>query len=233
MKSLLAEDPNLQHALRVFHSEGTFESHLTISANHLDEIQRFREFCERERCKFVWIELPRGETPSQPMTSRYHRGLLHGILEQVDQLQHQLTKEHFVISRTKVESVALNVGVPVTQSEIDAFPVSSYFEFHIKLQLQPGYNQSDLETICRSHDAHVSRNVLKVSADGFEERFLTRRIYGKGRDDAFHDHEELLSALKEAGFTIMHQVREFAIYDSAIEIDAGWIDHHVDEEETT
>jgi len=61
-------------------SSGTFEAHVTVTA--LADRERFQAICANLGVKSVLIELPEGSTPSQPMTSSYHRGDLQAVVAQ-------------------------------------------------------------------------------------------------------------------------------------------------------
>ena len=80
------------------------------------------------------IELARGVSPSQPMTASYHRGTLEEVLPEVEALHARLWEGGFPVVRVKLEAVAANPGVPVTDEEAAALP-DGYFEFHAKLRL--------------------------------------------------------------------------------------------------
>ncbi len=57
--------------------EGVFESHVTVAA--CDEAA-FARTCDALGVKALFISLPRGQTPRQPMTGAHHRGSLREVL---------------------------------------------------------------------------------------------------------------------------------------------------------
>src|SRR5436190_5078768 len=203
---------------------GTFEAHVTVRADDLDERQRFRAACDELGVKCVLIELPQGQTRSQPMTSTYHRGHLPAVVQEVAGLARALAERGFPVTRLKLEAVITNTGVPQTDDEARAFPPGNYFEFHVKVTLAPGADLEPLRALCKEHGAHLSANALKTEEDGRSERFVTLRVYGVGRDKAESTFEALVGRLVAAGYVLSNRLREYTIYDSNIAVDAGWID---------
>jgi hypothetical protein len=217
----LPEDDILQRLANTT-CEGTFEAHITIHADDLRERGRFREFCREAGVKCVLIELPEGVTRSQPMTASYHQGKLAGVLAEVAALGRRVREGGFVITRLKLEAVATNDGLPETDEEARKHP-ANYFEFHVKLILPRGCDLDELRRLCAEHQARLSSNALKV--DGGEmERFITLRLYGLGRTSAFRRCDGLVRELTSGGYRVANYLREYTIYDSAVTLDAGWID---------
>jgi hypothetical protein len=204
--------------------QGAFESHITTLAEGPAERRRFREVCRELDVKCVLIELSNGATPSQPMTARYHQGAIGPVVEEVRSLCRRLRQEGFPITRVKLEAVASNAGVPEQDDEAARFPASNYFEFHLKLALPAGIDLEPLRTCCDRHAARLSRNALKTEQDGRSERFVTLRLPGIGRRSAFARLDALERDLGESGFPVVNRQREYTIFDSAEQLDAGWID---------
>jgi hypothetical protein len=203
---------------------GTFEAHVTVAADTPAERERFRALCGELGVKCVLIELPEGESRSQPMTSSYHRGELAAVVGEVSGLSQRLRDAGFPVTRLKLEAVATNDGVPETDAEARALPADNYFEFHVKLLLPADADLAALRACCARHDARLSRNALKSSADGRSERFATLRLYHVGRATAFAHCDRLADDLSSAGFAVGGRLREYSLYDSAVGLDAGWID---------
>jgi hypothetical protein len=203
---------------------GTFEAHVTVQAGDLAERERFRAACAELGVKCVLIELPQGQTRSQPMTSTYHRGPLAEVVAEVAGLAQAIGRRGFAVSRLKLEAVVTNDGVPASDEDARAFPAGNYFEFHVKALLPPGADPEPLGQLCHRHGAHLSSNALKREEDGRCERFVTQRIYGAGRATAEARFDVLFEALAAAGYTLSNKLREYTIYDSNVAVDAGWID---------
>jgi hypothetical protein len=203
---------------------GTFEAHVTVAADSPAERARFRDLCGELGVKCVLIELPEGATRSQPMTSSYHRGELAAAVGDVAALSRRLRDAGFPVTRLKLEAVATNEGVPETDAEARELPADNYFEFHVKLLLPAHADLGALRACCARHDARLSRNALKSAADGRSERFVTLRLYHVGRATAFAHSDRLVDDLTAAGFAVGSRLREYSLYDSAVGLDAGWID---------
>jgi hypothetical protein len=214
----------LQTCLAGSSYRGTFESHITIEAADLSQRQRFRDVCQQLGIKCVLIELPQGNTRSQPMTACHHHGDIARVLGEVDSLCRNLRAAGFSLVRVKLEAVAANEGVPDSDEEASRFPPENYFEFHVKLCLSENADLEAMRTCCDHHAARLSRNALKTEEGGCSERFVTMRVYGAGRRSAFVRLEALERDLSAAGFAIVNRQREYTLFDSAERLDAGWID---------
>jgi hypothetical protein len=203
---------------------GTFEAHVTVEAADLGQRERFRAVCAELGVKCVLIELPAGISRSQPMTSTYHRGELTEVVREVAALAQTLAERRFAVVRVKLEAVVTNAGIPASDEEAREFPPGNYFEFHVKATLSPGADLEALRDLCRRHGAHLSSNALKREDDGRTERFVTLRLYGVGRQRAEAVFDRLIADLQGAGYPLSNRLREYAIYDSNVTVDAGWID---------
>jgi hypothetical protein len=223
MTAVLPEDLMLR-ALAGRPVSGTFEAHVTVAADGPAERDRFRSLCGALGVKPVLIELPAGESPSQPMTGSYHRGTVESAAREVAVLAHTLRAAGFAISRVKLEAVATNDGVPDTDTDAAGEPPGRYFEFHVKLLLPADAEMGWLEAACAAFGAKLSRNAFKQSTDGQSERFVTLRAYGVGRRTAFARLDALLASITAGGFNVVNKVREYSLFDSHVGLDSGWLD---------
>jgi hypothetical protein len=208
--------------LRQLPCRGTFEAHLTVQADGHERREAFRRLCAELGVKCVLIELARGVSRSQPMTASYHRGNLPDVMKEIEALHTRLWQGGFPVVRVKLEAVASNPGVPVTDDEAAAGP-EGYFEFHAKLRLPGGTDLEPLRVVCDRHGAHLSRNERKRDEDGTAERFVTLRVYKAGRERAAAVYENLLRDLTASSFEVVSQQREFTVYDGRADLDAGWL----------
>jgi hypothetical protein len=144
------------------------------------------------------------------------------VLEEVEGLHTRLWEGGFPVVRVKVEAVATNLGVPLTDEEAAALP-EGYFEFHAKLRLPTDADLEPLRALCGRHGAHLSRNERKRD-DAGAERFVTLRVYRAGRVRSAAAYEALLRDLAAASFEVIGQQREFTVYDGKADLDAGWLD---------
>jgi hypothetical protein len=214
--------PAQAERLRKLPCRGTFEAHLTVRPDGPERREAFRRLCAGLGVKCVLIELARGVSRSQPMTASYHRGPLAEVLEEVEALHARLWEGGFPVVRVKLEAVATNPGVPLTDDEAATLP-EGYFEFHAKLRLSADADLDPLRALCDRHGAHLSRNERKRD-DAGAERFVTLRVYRAGRERASAAYEALLRDLAAAGLQVVGQQREFTVYDGKADLDAGWLD---------
>jgi hypothetical protein len=193
-----------------------FEVHMTVGADaDLDSLGRFAAARE---VKLTHIVLSHGGSPSQPMLTFDATGTLESVRERLVRLDRDLRASGFNVTRWKVEVPPWNAGVPAT----DADAVEDrYFEHHIKVLLRSGAEVCTLDPLVASHAARLSRNGRRVRADGREERFVTQRCYGVGRQTAHQRFSALCDAL--AGYEVLEGEQEYVVLDTNIGLDAGWI----------
>ena len=87
------------------------------------------------------------------------------------------------------------------------------------MKLGPGTGEARFSEACRALGAYVSKNVLKAA----DVRFLTLRQYGVGQATADARFEAVIELVRREGLQLVNRAREYTVYDSAIEIDAGWM----------
>lgn len=202
---------------------GTFEAHVTVKADNLAVREKFSLLCQNLNVKCVLIELLGGVTRSQPMTASYHHGTFQDVLQQVNAIAKKISKAHFEITRIKLEAMVSNRDIPMEDIEAQKLPESNYFEFHVKVILSAGDNLEMLKKYCLQHDAHLSANAFKKLVDGKQQRFITMRVYSVGYKSAQQRFDDLLVLIKAKGFKFSQQQREYTVYDSNLNLDAGWI----------
>jgi len=204
--------------------KGTFEAHITIKADNLDLKSKFSLLCQKIDLKCVFIELPKGVTRSQVMTASYHHGAFKDVLQQINQIAQYIVNADFEVTRIKIEAMVSNQDIPVLDIEAQKLPKTNYFEFHVKAILSADENLEVLRKYCLQHDAYLSKNAFKKLVDGTQERFITMRIYGLGYKSAQTHFDNLIAFLKYKGFKLSQQQREYTVYDSNLNLDAGWTD---------
>lgn len=202
---------------------GTFEVHITVKADNLAVREKFKSLCQNLKVKCVFIELSKGVTRSQLMTASYHHGLLKDVLQEINQIAQNIINADFEITRIKIEAMVSNRDIPMEDIEAQKLPKSNYFEFHVKVILSAWENLEVLRKYCLQHNAHLSANAFKKLVDGKQQRFITMRIYGMGYKSAQTRFDNFLSYLKAKGFKLSQQQREYTVYDSNLNLDAGWI----------
>jgi inosine/xanthosine triphosphate pyrophosphatase family protein len=202
---------------------GSFEAHVTVAPGDPEYVERFTTICDQLAVKAVVIELPRGETRSQPMTASYHHGSLQAVLAEVHELARQIAAQELEVTRVKLEAVGKNPMTPQTDAAARAAP-NNYFEYHVKLLLGPDDDLAAIEAACLAHGAHLSRNARKLRTDGLAERFVTQRVYGLGRPGAELEFAALLEQLRPLELRYGQRIREYTVYDSNAAVDRGWLE---------
>ncbi|WP_026119979.1 nucleotidyl transferase AbiEii/AbiGii toxin family protein [Nocardiopsis potens] len=213
---------------------GDFETHLTLDAAGPERVEEAARWAAENGLKFTHIELDAGEAPSQPMVTYHGYGTLGGELATAREWAERLAGAGLPVLRTKIEAAPVNDGVPADRAAAEALPEWCYFEHHIKLLLPGDADLAAIAALVEPHSARLSRNARKVREDGAQERFVTQRCSRVGRPHA----ADMLGRLREAliehglpwvfsgrpGFGIVSMEREFVVYDSALSLDAGWMD---------
>ncbi|GAA2815970.1 nucleotidyl transferase AbiEii/AbiGii toxin family protein [Crossiella cryophila] len=198
---------------------GDFEVHLTGSEWEAD---RLAAFARQRGAKFSDIKLDRGATPLQPMLTVAGSGTLAELHELAERWRAELIAADLHVLRVKIEAAPWNQGVP--QSDVDA-RADLYFEHHVKLLL-PNDKYGTIKAVdevIHGHDARLSRNARRERADG-EERFVTQRCHGVGRDTARARLDALLTALRGNGHTVLEVEEEYVVHDDALGVDKGWLE---------
>lgn len=200
---------------------GDLETHLTIAADEESSPVELQRWGAKRGLKCVYIVLARGRTGSQPMLTRRGRGTLSQEKRLAERLAEELAPDGFRVNRIKIEAAPWNPDVPQTDDAGRRHAPARYFEHHIKLLLPAAGDLAELTATAQRHGAHLSRNAFKRRDDGLEERFVTQRCYGVGRNSA---REKLLALQAELkGRDVLDVEEEFVIYDSNEAIDAGWL----------
>ncbi len=213
---------------------GDFETHLTLDAPTPACVAEAARWAGEHGLKFTHIELDRGESPSQPMVTYHGKGTLIEQLAVSERWAARLSRAGFPVTRTKVEVSCDALGVPRSRQEADRLPRWCYFETHVKLLLPPEADPSALSEVVEPHHARLSRNARRVRDDGFQERFVTQRCSRVGLGESRELQEALFRALRSAGVAsddekgrrsrVLSVESEFVVHDTALSVDAGWMD---------
>ncbi len=203
--------------------KGTFEAHISVSAGNRVLKEKFNQLCQHLNLKCVFIQLPLGATRFQPMTASYHHGAFKDVLQQINQIAQKIVNADFEITRIKIEAMVSNQDIPISDIEAQQLPKSNYFEFHVKAILSADENLEVLRKYCLQYNAHLSANAFKKLFNGKQQRFITMRVYGVGYKSAQQRFDNLLLHLKAKGYQLSQQQREYTVYDSNLNLDAGWM----------
>jgi len=153
------------------------------------------------------------------MTGSYHLGTLPQVQEQVLALARTLVRDGFEVTRVKIEATGRAFGAPEDDTAAASLPMDNYFEHHATVLLPQGFDEELLVSRCKAQGGYVSKNLRKTTP----ERFVTIRSYRVGRLTADARFEEVLEVIRALGLTLKNRAREFTVYDSAPQIDAGWM----------
>ncbi|WP_291721687.1 hypothetical protein [Bernardetia sp.] len=202
---------------------GFFEAHITLK-NTNQNIEDFKEFCNENKAKPIFIELERGDVQKQLMTSSLHNGNFNEIKKEVEQLAAKMKQKNYEVSRVKIEAHPENTGIPMTKSDILKSQLENYFEAHYKIIL-PVFSQAkeNLLSLVEKHAAHLSKNAFKKRKNHSEERFVTKRMYNVGKTEAYQSFEELHKTLKENNYQIDKKIVEYCVFDSNVSVDNNWL----------
>lgn len=202
---------------------GEYETHLTVTLPEGEQTADLCAWAQERGLKFTHIVLECGTNVSQPMLTKHAHGVFADVMRSADQIRNALTRDGFVVTRVKIEAAPWNAEVPKSVAEGLAPTPGRYFEHHIKLLLPPTANKEALVNVAQRYHAHLSRNARKQRADNYQERFVTQRCVGVGRGEAHQQLQQLLQHLTPFGYEILDVEEEFVVYDSNLQLDAGWI----------
>lgn len=200
---------------------GTWEAHVTVSCPDEAAVAAFAAVCAAEGVKCVHIVLPRGATPSHPMTASFHRGERRAVLQEVHDLAARVVAAGFDVTRVKLEALGDNPDMPATDEEAARRP-EGYFELHVKVLLDAGAPVEALREAAARAGGHLSRNARKVRPDGKAERFVTARLPGVGKPAALAAFDRLTRALG-ASARVLARTLEYTVHDSHVDLDRGWL----------
>lgn len=225
---------------------GFFEAHITSTLQKQEEnkIAHFKQVCEDLGIKPIYIELERGDTPTQIMTSSLHEGDFETIFAQVKNIFLHLQNQGFQTNRMKIEAHPNNSGVPNTTEDILSQQQENYFECHFRLLLDKsskiwgndGISKNNIEyetfffnlkNICTLHHAHLSKNAFNKQENKpeihQEQRFVTQRVHNMGKKEAYQCFNQLENALLDNGFQIDKKIVEYCIFDDNQNVDKNWL----------
>lgn len=209
---------------------GAFECHITVALppEQPNQLVLFKQICQQLGGKTTVIQLANGKTPTQPMMNKSLKGNANLVLSQINALHQEMAK-HFPIVRLKVETDTSNAGLPETTEEAESLPPSCYFEFHVKMQLEKNHDLDKLRTLLAPYHGYVSENTLEEDETDniWEYRFATQR-FRLGKPAAEEHLSALLEFLKTQNIKVKKVNREFNLFDSNADLDAGWTDENSD-----
>ena len=209
----------------------TFEAHLFVGPiNPSVELQQeFVKVCRSLglRALNLGLNFEGAGVNTVLQTTKYYK--VTSPLQALEQMVEDAKKlsESFEVVRIKLESLAINDGIPQTDAEALAIPGDTYFEYHIKLK-DVEINQSNDDKLKALSQQLTQELNIKVpfSCNNLPDfqRFLNARTYRLGFQNSYALINKITEAIKENGFTIDRIVSEFIAYDTNKALDSGWLE---------
>ena len=206
-----------------FSYAGEFEVHLTVQTDDIDA-SSFRSWCDEMNFKCVRIVLSRGAHVEQPMATWRRRDTeFAAVLKEAQQHAASAQAAGHDVVRLKIETPLGNADVPQADEEASSREPMLYFEHHLKLQRRVETPTDRLRQVCEQHQSHLSRNAFARVDPATEHRFVTLRSYGVGAKTSTEQVDALLKELAEIDENVIEQESEYCVYDSNLDLDAGWL----------
>lgn len=203
---------------------GLHEIHITCSP---DDLFKLRMYCMDKNLKPILAVAKYGDTPIQPMFSKFKHGTSQQVLDKAHQMADEMSQIYDIfVTRVKVEAMMHNDGVPKEPNQYDDEIYASedteyYFEFHLKIPVKGSEEWNELERVCKQKNAHLSFNAFKKETIPLITLRLSANL---GSIKAVQIKDELLDHLKANGFHTNDGIQcEFSVYDSNPVVDSGWL----------
>lgn len=199
-----------------------YETHLTLATDEIPSLKTISDWAVAAGFKWTRIELEGGDTPDQPMVTFQGNGSLAEQQQRVSDVSQEILQRGGRIVRVKIEAAPSNDDVP--GSDFDAASHrDQYFEHHVKIFLANTAETELLGMLAEKTGARLSRNIRRRRPDGLSERFVTQRVFARGRDYARRELHRLLTMLSECKFHVLEIEQEYVLFDSHLSLDAGWL----------
>lgn len=177
-----------------------------------------------------------GDHPTQYMISKFKNGTEQEVIDRALQIKEEMIKENIEVLRVKVESMAFNVGVPVTDEDYIKYNTNRigkpYFEFHAKIKTENIQKLEEMiidlrEILKRWKENEICKFTfiaLSFNLCGSKIPLLTIRVYNNGRHSSVEIKDFILFYLKNVGYHIIDAIQqEFSVYDTNDSLDKGWL----------
>lgn len=208
--------------------KGIYEGHITVAVQGKTP-DEFKKDCTEIGLKAILIELQSGVPVNgtiQYQTGRWYANNFQDAQNDMLKEAQALKQRGYTIVRLKIETTPNDregrINCPITDEDVSQFPPTNYFEFHVKTELHTPAEFALAAKLAQTHLAHLSRNAFK-KIDGGEQRFLTLRLHKVGRDTSFAKIDALVAELVQKGIKVLHVQREYAVWDTNVDFDRGWI----------
>lgn len=214
-------------------STSIYEGHITLSHSNLqmpfeEQKTKFMDLCSKLGVKAILIELQSGIPENgnfQFQTSQWFNRPFCEARKSMTEISKEFMSNGWIVQRQKIEATPClrtgSINCPIEDTDVKNYPLTNYFEFHAKISMTDE-NEPIIKQLCNEHQTHLSRNAFK-KFEQYDHRFLTMRLYGIGQKNAFANFDSLLSDLKKMNIEVVNTQREYAVWDTNVRLDAGWI----------
>jgi hypothetical protein len=209
----------------------TFESHIFVGPiNPSKEVQKQFTTIARSlglRALNLALNFEDAGLNTVLQTTKYYK--VESPLQALERMTEDAEKlaEHFEVLRIKLESLAINEGIPQTDEEALKIPGDTYFEYHLKLKDVELTEENDqaLKTLSARLTKELNIRV-PFSCNNLPhfQRFLNARTYKLGFKNSYALIEKIADAIKQQGFAVDRIVSEFIPYDTNKLLDKGWLE---------
>ena len=210
----------------------TFECHIFVAPlNPSKELQmKFAQICKENgmRALNIGLNFEKIGMATVLQSSKYYKVANPKIaVEKMIEDAKKLAADFDVI-RLKLESLAINEGVPQTDEEAKNIPGDTYFEYHLKIKDAPATEESDSTLKELSYQLTKELNIrVPFSCNNLKDfqRFLNARTYHMGFQHSFANIEKIKAAIESKGYEVDRVVSEFIPYDTNKKLDTGWLEY--------
>lgn len=201
---------------------GKFHSHITVKISNQSEVSRLREFCKKRRVKFTEIDLSdfSGREQKDIMITKHFltdgKDAVYKIIDDLDSLSKEATKEGFEVVRVKLEHESLPT--------ISRFDSNNYREIHIKLRVRKDeydWTMDFLKMYSKMYGYVPSKNPASDKGE-FLSQFVNVRYYDGTLSDTDDKVTKLVRFLTENGILVEEVKSETAVFDTNLSLDSWW-----------
>lgn len=213
-----------------------FEIHITLAPAQgpdWSEIayQQIETACREVGVKFTPLLLYGNEVGKEDwMTSSRFVGTVEEveaerarIVAGLRRFQHSIAPIYEIV-REKIETVPWHPAAPSIKGVVEYMPKGCYFEKHWEIPVHSD-NLDQFSKFAIREGLPASRNLRKEVYDDTYLMSLTYRIDHGSREYFEAQVEQIEATIKRAGYTIVDSIAEFAILDSNVDHDSGWINN--------
>lgn len=199
-----------------------YEIHITVKTS---DVEKFKMICSNIGVKAIVVELSEDGQHSDVMTSSTIKDdeKMLNVHSEIERICNAFTDNSLSPIRSKVETVPWHPQAPSSTNKL-LFKAGQHFECHFAFRVNSLRELEMLTVFAKRKGLHISRNIFKKNEDGSSTWMLTLRAY-MSRYEIFKDNvDSIVNSAKMYKFVLDKEPRiEFAIFDSNINHDDGWL----------